>query len=151
MTYRYFEDFTQGQTVDLGSVTFTEPQIIEFARAFDPQPIHVDPEAARGSIYAGLIASGWQTVTAYMRMLVDQIVADSASLGSPGLDHVRWPRPVRPGDTLRARFSVLETRPSKSRPEWGIVRSKGEMFNQRDELVMSVEAVNFFGRRPQSR
>lgn len=150
MTYRYFEDFTQGQTVDLGSVTFTEPQIIEFARAFDPQPIHVDPEAARGSIYAGLIASGWQTVTAYMRMLVDQIVADSASLGSPGLDHLRWPRPVRPGDTLRARFRVLETRLSKSRPEWGIVRSRGEMFNQRDELVMSVEAVNFFGRRPES-
>ena len=148
--HRYFEDFPEGLTVDLGSFEFTEQQIVDFAREFDPQPMHTDLEAARASIYGGLIASGWQTATSYMRRLVDEVILDSASLGSPGIDRLRWLKPARPGEKLRARFTVLEARPSNSRPDWGIVRSRGEVLNPKNEVVMDVEAVNFFGRRPAS-
>src|SRR5438874_3215175 len=148
MAYRYFEDFVAGETVELGSVVFTQAEIIDFAREYDPQPMHTDAEAARRSIYGGLIASGWQTATSYMRRLVDGIMRDSDSIGSPGIDRLRWLKPVRPGDSLRARFTVLEARASNSRPDWGIVRSRGEVLNQHDEVVMDIEAVNFFGRRP---
>jgi acyl dehydratase len=148
MAYRYFEDFVEGQTIDLGSFRYTEQEIIDFARAYDPQPMHTDPAAATKSTYGGLIASGWQTATSYMKVLVEQIMRDSASIGSPGVDKLRWLKPVRPADVLRARFTVLETRASNSRPDWGIVRSRGEVLNQKDEVVMDVEAVNFFGRRP---
>jgi acyl dehydratase len=143
----FFEDFPEGLAVDLGAVTFTEDSIISFARQFDPQSMHTNPEAARASTYGGLIASGWHTVGAYMRMLVDTLIGQSASVGSPGIDNLRWLKPVRPGDTLRGRFTVLEARPSNSRPDWGIVRSRGEMTNQQGELVMRLEAVNFFTRR----
>jgi acyl dehydratase len=145
---RYFEDFTEGQTFDLGSFSYTESEIIDFARKYDPQPMHIDPEAGRQSIFGGLIASGWQTATSYMRLLVDGVIKDSASLGSPGMDSLRWPKPVRPGDVLKARFTIVEARPSNSRPDWGIVRSRGEVVNQNDDLVMQAEAVNFFARRP---
>ena len=145
---RYFEDFVEGETVDLGTFSYSEEEIIGFAKQYDPQPMHVDPEAARQSIYGGLIASGWQTATSYMRHLVDRVMLNSTSLGSPGVDTLRWLKPVRPGDTLRARFIILESRPSNSRPDWGIVRSRGEVLNQKDEVVMQLEAVNFFGRRP---
>src|SRR5438067_2462747 len=148
MAYRYFEDFATGDTVDLGTFSYTEREIIEFAQQFDPQPMHTDPTAARESIYGSLIASGWQTATSYMRRLVETIMRDSHSIGSPGIDRLRWLKPVRPGDTLRARFTVLEARASNSRPDWGIVRSRGEVLNQHDEVVMDIEAVNFFGRRP---
>jgi acyl dehydratase len=110
--------------------------------------MHTDPEAARASIYGGLIASGWHTVGRYMRLLVDEVLARSASMGSPGIDNVRWLKPVRPDETLHGRFSVLESRPSNSRPDWGIVRSRGELLNAADEVVMRMEAVNFFARRP---
>jgi acyl dehydratase len=147
MARRHFEDFSEGLTVELGSVQLTAQEIVEFARAYDPQPMHTDPEAARASIYGGLIASGWHTAGAYMRLLVDSVIGESDSIGSPGIDNLRWLKPVRPGDTLRGRFTVLEANRSRSRPDWGIVRSRGEMLNQNDEVVMSVEAVNFFGRR----
>ena len=147
MARRYFEDFFEGLTVDLGNVEFTADGIIEFARAYDPQPMHTNPEAARESIYGGLIASGWHTAGAYMRLLVDSVIGQSESLGSPGIDNLRWLRPVRPGDILHARLTVLEARLSSSRPDRGIVRSRGEMLNQNDEIVMHIEAVNFFGRR----
>jgi acyl dehydratase len=110
--------------------------------------MHTDPEMARHSVYGGLIASGWHTATTYMRHLVDGVMRDSASIGSPGIERLRWVKPVRPNETLRARFTILEARPSNSRPEWGIVRSRGEVINQREEIVMDVEAVNFFERRP---
>ncbi len=148
MARRYFEDFFEGLTVDLGTVEFTAAGIIEFARAYDPQPMHTDPDVARDSLYGGLIASGWHTAGAYMRMLVDSVIGQSESLGSPGIDNLRWLKPVRPGDTLRGRFTVVEAKLSRSRPEWGIVRSRGEMLNQDNEVVMQVEAVNFFGRKP---
>jgi acyl dehydratase len=145
---RYFEDFTPGQVYDLGSVQFSEQEIIDFARQYDPQPMHTDPEQARQSVHGGLIASGWQTGTSYMRLLVDHLMHDAESVGSPGIDNLRWLKPVRPGDTLRGRFTVVETRLSQSRPDWGIVSSRGEMLNQHDEVVMRVEAANIFGRRP---
>jgi acyl dehydratase len=148
MPFRYFEDFTAGQTVELGSHEFTSESIIAFARAYDPQPMHTDPERARESPYGGLIASGWHTVGMYMRLLVDGLIGDTVSLGSPGLDHLRWLKPVRPGDVLHARITFLETTPSRSKPDRGILRSRGEMLNQDDEVVMSLEAVNFLGRRP---
>jgi len=148
MAQRYFEDFFQGLTVDLGNVEFTAEGIIEFARAYDPQPMHTNPEAARESIYGGLIASGWHTAGAYMRLLVDSVIGQSESLGSPGIDSLRWLKPVRPGDTLSGRFTVLEAKVSRSRPDRGIVRSRGEMLNQDNEVVMELEAANFFGRRP---
>jgi acyl dehydratase len=151
MSLRYFEDFQvmgDGVSVDIGSHVFSAEDIIEFARTYDPQPMHTDPERARSSIYGGLIASGWHTAATYMRLLVDSVIVGAESLGSPGVENLRWLRPVRPGDTLRGRFTVLEARTSQSRPDRGIVRSRGEMVNQNDEVVMEVEAVNFFARRP---
>ena len=147
MPPRYYEDFAEGDRIDLGSVSLSAEEIVEFATRYDPQPMHVDPEAARRSIYGGLIASGWHTAATYMRLLVDGLMGEAKSHGSPGVDQLRWLKPVRPGDTLRGRFTILECRPSNSRPEWGIVRSRGEMINQADEVVMSCEAVNFFERR----
>jgi acyl dehydratase len=148
MPIRHFEDFAVGQTIVLGSHEFTSDSIIAFARDYDPQPMHTDPQKARLSPYGGLIASGWHTAGVYMRLLVDNLIAGTVSLGSPGLDHLRWLKPVRPGDVLQARITILELTPSTSRPDRGIVRSRGEMINQHEEVVMQVEAVNFFGRRP---
>jgi len=151
MGLRYFEDFlalADGAPVELGSHTFTGQEIVEFARAYDPQTMHTDPERARSSIYGGLIASGWHTAAIYMRLLVDGVIGGSDSLGSPGLENLRWLKPVRPGDTLYARLSVLDARPSNTRPDRGVVRSRGEMLNQDGEVVMQLEAVNFFGLRP---
>ena len=145
---RYFEDFKVGESFELGSTTITDAEIIAFARQYDPQSFHLDPEAAKQSIFGGLIASGWQTASLFMRMLVDSIISKSHGMGSSGLEELRWPAPVRPGDTLNARMLVLETRPSRSRPEMGIVRWRGEGLNQRGELVMSLVAINFFRRRP---
>jgi acyl dehydratase len=145
---RYFEDFVEGQTIELGTFSLTDQEIIEFASKYDPQPMHVDPEAARKSIYGGLIASGWHTAASYMRLVVDNVLRGTESIGSPGVDQLRWLKPVRPGDSLTARFHILETRTSNSRPERGIVRSRGELLNQAGEVVMTCEAVNFFGRRP---
>ena len=116
---RYLEDFTAGEVIDLGSYTLDEAEILEFARRFDPQPFHVDPERAAASIYGGLIASGWHTCGIFMRLAVDGLIGDSSSMGSPGLDNLRWLLPVRPGDTLRARYTVLEVTPSRSRPDRG--------------------------------
>jgi acyl dehydratase len=149
MAIRYLEDFVAGETVDLGSHEFTSESIIAFAREYDPQPMHTDPARAAESPFGGLIASGWHTAGVYMRLLVDNLIGGTVSFGSPGLDQLRWLKPVRPGDVLRARITFLEITPSRSKPDRGILRSRGEMVNQHDEVVMSVEAVNFFGRKPQ--
>jgi acyl dehydratase len=144
---RYLEDFRAGEVIELGSHTVAEEEILDFARRYDPQPFHVDPERAAESIYGGLIASGWQTCAIYMRLVVDGLLGESSSMGSPGLDSLRWLLPVRPGDTLRARYTVLEVTPSRSRPDRGVVRFRGEMINQQDEVAMAMEGVGFFGRR----
>ncbi len=146
---RYYEDFQVGESVDLGQLEVSAEEIIAFARQFDPQPFHIDAQRARDSIFGGLVASGWHTAALYMRLLVDGLLNDSTSLGSPGIDALRWLQPVRPGDRLRARFTVLECRLSQSRPGMGIVRGLGEVRNQDDKTVMSVESIGFFGRRPE--
>ncbi len=148
--YHYFEDFQPGDVVALGSRTVTQDELIAFAKEYDPQPFHVDPARAKDSMFGGLISSGWQTASIYMRLLVDGLLNDTVSLGSPGIDELRWLQPVRPGDTLRAAFTVLECIPSKSRPTLGIVRGRGEVHNQSGELVMSVTSVGFFGRKDTS-
>lgn len=148
MSIRYFEDFQVGDVFELGTTSATEEEIIAFARQFDPQPFHIDPAQAKESVFGGIIASGWHTASLFMRLLVDNFLRETVSLGSPGLDEVRWLQPLRPGDTLRARFTILEARASKSRAEMGILRSHSELFNQRDELVMTVIGVHLIGRRP---
>jgi acyl dehydratase len=148
MPMRYFEDFQVGDVFELGTTSVTEEEIIAFARQFDPQPFHVDPARARASVFGGIIASGWHTASLFMRLLVDNFLRETVSLGSPGVDEVRWLQPLRPGDTLWARFTILECRASKSRAEMGILRSRSEVFNQRDELVMTVIGVHLVGRRP---
>ena len=145
---QYFEDFHPGDVIPVGSVEVTEPEIIAFASQYDPQPMHIDPQAAENSIYQGLIASGWHTVSLFMRLLVENLVARTVSLGSPGVDELRWPRPVRPGDRLSGQMEILETRVSNSRPTMGIVRWRGEVRNQNGDVVLSLLGSNFFGRRP---
>jgi acyl dehydratase len=144
----YWEDFPVGDTMEMGSHTFTEAEIIEFARQFDPQSFHVDPEAAKHSFFKGLIASGWHTCAIAMRLMVDKYVARSASLGSPGLDNIRWVAPVRAGDTISYRRTTTAVRPSESKPGIGLIRSRWEATNQRGETVMTMEGWGMFRRRP---
>ena len=145
---RYFEDFQAGDVIDVGSLTVTQDEIIAFARQYDPQAMHIDPNAASFTIYGGLIASGWHTVSLFMRLLVENVVGKTVSLGSPGVEELRWPRPVRPGDTLSGQMEIVETRASNSRPNMGIVRWRGEVRNQHGELLLTLLGTNFFGRRP---
>jgi acyl dehydratase len=144
---RYFEDFVVGDTFELGDTTMTRESMLAFATQYDPQPFHVDEEKALDSVFGGLIASGWQTAALFMRLVVDNLLCDTLSMGSPGLDEIRWLKPVRPGDTLRARFTVLDTIPSTRKSDRGTVRSLGEMLNQRDEVVMTLKGLHILGRR----
>ncbi|HCV21250.1 MAG: MaoC family dehydratase [Arenicellales bacterium] len=145
---RYFEDYYEGAVLECGPVTVEEEEVIAFARRYDPQVFHVDPAAAKKSIFGGLIASGWHTVAMVMRLLVDNYISHSASLSSPGVDELRWLAPVRPGDALFVKARVMEARASRSKPDRGIVRTQIEVFNQDDTLVMSLLATNLLGRRP---
>lgn len=144
---RYFDDLRSGENIRLGTLTVTAEEIVEFATRYDPQPFHVDPVAARESIYGGLIASGWHTSALFMRLLVDGFLRDAASLGSPGVEQLRWPAPVRPGDELTGLLCILETRASRSRPDRGIVTSSGELRNQDGQTVLTLIATNLLGRR----
>jgi acyl dehydratase len=144
----YFEDFHAGQEIDLGTCTVTEEEIIDFAKRFDPQPFHVDVDAAARSIYGGVIASGWHTCSMMMRMVVDGLMAKSASMGSPGLDGVRWLAPVRAGDTLNVRYQTTQVKASNSKPDRGVVWSKWVAINQHGETVCTVEGMGMFARRP---
>lgn len=147
---RFFEDYVPGSVYEFGSVTLSEDEIIEFARRYDPQYFHVDPARAASGPFDGLIASGWQTGAVIMRLFVDHYLAQAPSFGSPGMDEIRWLRPARPGDRLRIRVTVLESRVSRSKPDRGIVKASIEAFNQRDELVATMIGSNFIGRRPSS-
>ena len=140
---RYFEDYIAGSVHELGSIMVEEAEVIEFGQRFDPQPYHIDPEAAKESIYGGLIASGWHTASLMMRLFATQYLAPVSSLGSPGIDELRWLKPVRPGDELLVRVTITETRRSQSKPDRGIIRSFLEVLNQKDEVVMSMKGVNF--------
>jgi len=147
----YWEDFKVGDTAPIGERVVEQTEMIGFARAYDPQPFHIDVDAAKRSMYGGLIASGWHTVAMVMRMTVDSYLNESASLGSPGVENVRWLKPVRPGETIRATRKVVETRASKSRPEMGLVKTIWEVFNQDGELVMTMEGYGMFQRREPGR
>jgi len=140
---RYFDDYVPGTTHDCGSVSFSQAEIISFATQFDPQPFHVDPEAAAHGPFGGLVASGWHTAALVMRQLVDHYLSAEASLGSPGLDEIRWPGPVRPGDTLRVRATVLEARRSQSKLDRGIIKTVIDAVNQDGRTVMRATATNF--------
>jgi acyl dehydratase len=145
---RFFEDFAVGYTMELGSYPpLTEEAIIAFGREWDPQPFHTDPERAKASIFGGLIASGWHTGAIAMRLLCDGLLNHARSQGSPGLDQIRFLRPVRPGDVLSGRYTVLVTEPSPRRPTIGRVKGRTELRNQRDELVLTIEAWGMFDRR----
>ena len=148
MRPRHFEDFAVGQVFEFGDATVTEAEIVEFARRYDPQPFHVDAEAAADGPFGGLIASGWHTASIFMRMYVDAVLADTVGMGSPGVEEVRWLVPVRPGDTLRGRATILEATPSAKRADRGTIRARFETLNQRDEIVMRMLARGLFGRRP---
>jgi len=145
---RYFDDYMPGATYDCGSISVSEDEIISFARQFDPQPFHVDPGAAARGPFGGLVASGWHTAALVMRQLVEHYLPEDASLGSPGLDEMRWPDPVRPGDTLRVRASVVEARRSLSKPDRGIMKTAIEAMNQDGRTVMRATAINFLRVRP---
>jgi acyl dehydratase len=144
----YLEDFEPGGVFPAGSVQLFEAEILDFARRYDPQVFHVDPVAARSSIYGGLIASGWHTIAVTMRLLVDNVFGRSAGMGSPGVDEIRWHLPVRPGDTLFPRVTVLETRILRSKPDRGILRFQVDVDNQDGALAMSMVGAAFIGRRP---
>jgi acyl dehydratase len=139
----YYEDYVPGLTVDCGSFSISEAEIIAFAKEYDPQPFHIDPVAAADGPFGGLIASGWQTTSMTMRLLVEHFISPETGLGAAGVDEIRWPRPVRPGDTLHVRATVLEARRSKSKPDRGIVRSVTEVTDQHGETVMRLTAINF--------
>ncbi|PQO98256.1 dehydratase [Massilia phosphatilytica] len=146
--YWYFEDFEPGQDIDLGTRAVTEEEIVAFARAFDPQPFHVDRDAAAASIYGGVIASGWHTCSMMMRMVVDGLMNRAAGMGSPGLEGVRWLAPVRAGDTLNVHYRTTQVKASTSKPDRGVVWSQWVAINQHGETVCTVEGMGMFGRRP---
>ena len=144
---RYFEDFKVGDVYEFGDHVMREDDIVRFAREFDPQPFHVDKDAAKDSIFGGLLASGFHTMSVMMRMMWDHLLSDAASLGSGGLDEIRWYKPVRPGDRLRVRMTILETIPSQDKPR-GTLRSFNEVLNQDGEVVMSVKGTGMYRTRP---
>lgn len=143
----YWEDMPVGSTRDLGTITPTAEEIVAFATQFDPQPFHLDEEAAKQSVFGGLCASGWHTCALAMRMMCDAYLLESASLGSPGIDQLRWLKPVFPGDVLSLRMEVLEARPMASKPHVGLVKSRWEMRNQHGEPVLTMEGWGMFRRR----
>ncbi|MEM7291792.1 MAG: MaoC family dehydratase [Pseudomonadota bacterium] len=139
-----FADFYPGQTIELDPYTITEEEIVEFATQWDPQWFHTDSDGARQSKFGGLIASGWHTGCIAMRMVVNGVLNGSESFASPGFESLRWPAPVRPGDTLHLRAEILDVRRSKSKPDIGVVLWRWRMHNQDDVEVLSLEATNFF-------
>jgi acyl dehydratase len=143
----YFEDLTPGLTLEFPGPTVTAEEIVDFAKKFDPQPFHVDEEAAKRSMFGRLAASGWHTAAMTMRMACDGYLLDSSSMGSPGLDELKWTRPVYAGDTLRLKMTVLDARPSRSKPDRGAVQSKWEVFNQQGELVMHCTSWGLMAKR----
>jgi len=145
---RYFEDFKAGDRFESASLTISERLILEYARFYDPQVFHTDPEAAKATVYGGLIASGLQTIGIAFKLFFETGVLSACSLGSPGLDEIRWKAPVRPGDTLRVVAEILEARPSSSKPDRGLVRILYTMLNQRGETVTTLIGNQLCRRRP---
>ena len=143
---RTFDDFTPGEVIVHSTWPVTADAIIAFATEFDPQPFHLDPNAPETAMTGGLIASGWHVAAIFMRLLCDAFLLDSTSMGSPGVDSLQWLKPVKPGDTLSARSTVVEVKPSRSRPDRGMVRFRHEVTNQAGEVVMALDNPILFGR-----
>ena len=143
----YWEDFAVGQVRDLGTITPTREDIIAFATQFDPQPFHLDDEAAKASVFGALSASGWHTCAMAMRLMVTNFLCETSSLGSPGLENIKWLKPVYPGDTLRLQSTMLETKPMSKRPDVGMTRNLWEMFNQHGDKVLHMDGWGMFRRR----
>ena len=143
----YWEDLQAGSVRDLGSTSVSAEEIVDFAQQFDPQPFHVDEAEGRRSIFGNLCASGWHTCALAMKLTVDNFLSESSSMGSPGLESLRWLKPVYPGDTLRLQHTILESRPLRTRTDTGLVRSVWEMFNQNGEKVLQMEGYGMFRRR----
>jgi len=147
---RWFDDFAVGERFEFGAYTVSADEIVDFARRYDPQPFHLDAEAGRASHFGGLVASGWMTAAVLMRLLCDHFIPRESSMGSPGIDELRWLEPVRPGDTLRARTEVLECRASRSKPDRGVLRCRHELVNQHGRVVATVLGMGMYRRRPQA-
>lgn len=144
----YFDDLPRGYTFETGEKTLSEEDILGFALQWDPQPFHTDPEAAKASPYGGLIASGFHTVLTAFNLVLGANIWNEASMGSPGMDSLRWVRPVRPGDTLRVKVEVTSSTPSESRPDRGRTGFQHTVLNQNDELVLAYDCVVILARRP---
>jgi len=147
---RYFEDYQAGAVYEYGYATVDQEELLAFARRFDPQPIHADAAFAAAGPFGGLIASGWHTSAILMRLFADHYLSRVASLASPGIDELRWPAPVRPGDTLRLRTTIAETRRSRSKPDRGLVFTHAELLNQDDRCVLSLTAMNLLRLRDEA-
>ncbi|MFY9476342.1 MAG: MaoC family dehydratase [Aquabacterium sp.] len=145
--YWYWEDINEGLVLEFGPKKVDRDEVIRFATDFDPQPFHLSEEAGKASLFGGLAASGWHTAGMVMRLMCDGFLLKSSSLGSPGLDSLKWLRPVMVGDEIRARMTVLGRRPMKSKPSVGLVQTRWEAVNQRDEVVMTIENWAMFGRK----
>lgn len=148
MSERWFEDYVVGTTTEHGSIRVDEDDLVDFGRRFDPQPFHVDPDAAAAGPYGGLIASGWHTCALMMRLLAQEYLSPVSSLGSPGVDELRWIRPVRPGDELSLRTTVEEARLSRSKPDRGLVRTRVELVEPGGDVVLRLLAMNLVRTRP---
>ncbi len=146
---RYFDDFSVGDCFHTGGLTLSEAMILDFAMKYDPQPIHLDVEAARQSIYGGLIASGCQTLAVALRLFLSERVLSACSLGSPGIEEIRYKKPVRPGDTLRVRTEILEKTPSRSKPDRGVLRIDYTVTNQKKEPVLTAQILHLVSKREQ--
>ncbi len=144
---RYLDDFVEGAVYEYGPISLTAEEIVQFGQKYDPQAFHTDPAAAQDSFYGGLIASGWQTCALFMRLFVDNYLPGKASLGSPGVDELRWLAPVKPGDELRLRITVHKVRRSKSKPDRGVLYSYCEMLNQHGQVVCTMMALNLVSYR----
>jgi acyl dehydratase len=144
---RWFDDFKAGERFEFGAYLITEEEIIEFARRYDPQPFHLDAEAGRASVFGGLVASGWMTGAVLMRMMCDHMIPERSSMGSPGIDELRWLQPVRPGDVLSVRMEVLESIPSRRKPDRGVLRSRFEVLNQHGVTVATMLGMGMYRRK----
>jgi acyl dehydratase len=147
VTVRYFEDFAAGERFLTRGVTLTEGMIVDFGLVYDPQPFHIDAEAARQTIYGGLIASGFQTLALGFRLVIDTGLFHGSAMGSPGFDELRWLKPVRPGDTLSVELEVVDKKPSASKPDRGIIRFAYRIMNQRQEVVLTMLAMHLLKRQ----
>ena len=147
MSKIYWEDLVPGSVRQLGTVTPTREEILEFAQKFDPQPFHLSEEGGKASLFGGLCASGWHTCSMAMGLMVRNFLLNSSSLGSPGLENIKWLKPVHPGDTLRLEHEILESRPLKSKPDVGLTRTVWRMYNQDGDQVLHMEGASMFRRR----